>query len=84
MILPGETLARAVDLAEEIRSAVVRLAVVHPGCPGGLQTVSLGVAVMHPAAGGEVLDLVRTTDDALYRAKTLGRNRVVAGGEVSV
>ena len=80
VILPGGTPSEAEHLAEEIRSAVVGLKVAHPACAGGLQTVSLGVATMHPAVSGDAIDLVRMADDALYQAKTLGRNQVVVSG----
>jgi two-component system, cell cycle response regulator len=43
-------------------------------------TVSVGVATYDPAAGryADLDALVRAADDALYRAKTAGRNRVAA------
>ncbi len=79
VILSGESVARAAALAERLRMAVLQLAMVHPDCPGGLQTVSLGVATAMPA-GSEAVELLRRADEALYAAKRHGRNRVVVSG----
>lgn len=42
-------------------------------------TVSLGVATFPHAGVGDVSDLLKIGDDALYRAKHTGRNRVAVG-----
>ena len=61
--------------AEHVRAAVEALAVPHEHSPFGHLSISLGVA-------GENLDepcwatLLTRADEALYRAKALGRNRV--------
>jgi diguanylate cyclase (GGDEF)-like protein len=44
-----------------------------------LVTLSLGVASVIPSADGTPEELVRAADEALYRAKEEGRNRVMAG-----
>jgi diguanylate cyclase (GGDEF)-like protein len=67
--------AQAVEVAERIRRAVVRL---HPASLGITEpvTVSVGVAVAGPG-GVPVSRLVERADGALYRAKRQGRDRVV-------
>ncbi len=78
VILPGEGLDEAEAAAERIRRAVFDRALPHTGSPSGVQTVSLGVAAVVPERGGKVTDLVKIADRALYCAKGLGRDRVVA------
>ena len=75
--LPGSQSEAAMEVAERIRerteSTIIPLA---PGLTGHL-TVSIGVATA-PADGSERLTLLKVADDALYRAKLAGRNRVMS------
>jgi diguanylate cyclase (GGDEF)-like protein len=78
LLLPETDRAGAVELAERIRTMVEELAV--PGFdsrPLGRITVSLGIACF-PEDGRDPAGLVRRADEALYRAKGEGRNRVAA------
>lgn len=71
-ILPDTPAAAAQVLAERMRAAIEAGPV---GDGGPRVTVSLGVAQRAP--GGEWDLLVKAADEALYRAKAQGRNRVV-------
>ena len=51
--------------------------------PGGRLTVSLGIAT-YPMQAGSKSELIEHADQALYRAKGLGKNRVVVFGEERV
>lgn len=77
MIVPEIDADAALALAESIRGAVHDMAQAHAGSPIGKVTVSLGVAVMVPTADAQPDTLVLAADQALYRAKDLGRDRVV-------
>jgi diguanylate cyclase (GGDEF)-like protein/PAS domain S-box-containing protein len=70
----------AEEVATEIRSGVEALAIPHAGTGSGrLVTVSLGVATALARVGGTIRmpeSLVQAADNALYRAKDRGRNRV--------
>ena len=69
--------AAACDLAEGMRAAVEALALPHAlSAVGRVVTVSIGVATIVPDAGMPVDKLLRQADEALYRAKSGGRNRV--------
>jgi diguanylate cyclase (GGDEF)-like protein len=67
----------AIRRAEELRLAVKGLRLEWQGHPLGELTISAGVAAL-PADGTEADILVRRADQALYRAKELGRDRVEA------
>jgi diguanylate cyclase (GGDEF)-like protein len=74
VVLPGTDLEGAVNLAERVRRGIEDLAV-HAAANGALRvTASLGVATL-PGAGYDARSLVEAADDALYRAKRLGKNR---------
>ena len=78
-IAVGVDLETAVDLAESMRQAVERLSMPHAVSPIGREvTISIGVAVAVPAVDSPAESLVRRADQALYRAKEAGRNRVVS------
>jgi len=84
LVLPEQTLETAYVAVERVRDAVERLAIPHVDGPGGVLTMSAGLAAF--AAGQEttVAALLQRADAALYRAKTVGRNRVaLSDGEGS-
>jgi diguanylate cyclase (GGDEF)-like protein len=76
VLLPSCTKEQAVDVAEKIRQAVSRTER-RPGVFAPQITVSIGVATF-PEDGRVSRGLVDAADAALYQAKSLGRNRVVA------
>jgi diguanylate cyclase (GGDEF)-like protein len=73
-LLPNTRLSEAIAVAQRLRQAVARLSIDRDGQAMRI-TVSIGVA---PLRQGELAESVRDADEALYRAKGLGRNRVVA------
>ena len=80
LILPEATAAVAAVRAEEIRAAVEGMRVQYLGRELHDVTVSVGVAAM-PEHGSDPELLLRCADEALYRAKREGRNRVAGAGE---
>ena len=73
VLLPEQSIETAGLAAERLRNAVEALGLPHPA--GGVVTVSAGVAQLHDGASrpDQVFELA---DQALYRAKENGRNRV--------
>jgi diguanylate cyclase (GGDEF)-like protein len=76
VILPGTSQPRALEVAEQIRCSTASLALPHPTNPSGVQTVSVGVAVLVPQNDQDAMTLLRLADQALYSAKLSGRNQV--------
>lgn len=78
VILPQTDLEGALKLAEQIRLTVAgnRIRLKSSGQPLGKITLSIGCAQC--AAGEAITDVIQRADDALYRAKRAGRNRVLA------
>ena len=75
LILPEADVEAASARAEEIRLAVAAMQVPHLGKRLPQVTVSIGVAG-YPAHGNTPEALMKAADEALYRAKRAGRNRV--------
>jgi diguanylate cyclase (GGDEF)-like protein len=75
MLLPGTTLAAAAVFAERLRQRVAQSALQLDGDVALHVTVSIGIAVMGGQQCGGDAALIRA-DQALYRAKHGGRNRV--------
>lgn len=79
-IVLGETATDgALQVAERVRHGVEALAIRHEDSPvAGVVTVSVGVATVTPRPNQSADYLVQLADDALYEAKSAGRNRIVA------
>ena len=82
VVLPGVTGQQATETATAILAAVQAEQMPHATSPvASVLTLSLGVAIGRPGAGEERERLIRLADEALYRAKHLGRNRVLLASE---
>ena len=75
-IFPEQTLTSATIAVERMRTGIERLATPHDQSARGVVTVSAGLAMLDPARTRSTDDVLKEADDALYRAKELGRNRV--------
>lgn len=76
IILRETTLEQALDIAERIRQKVADYKFEGRGQqPGGRVTCSIGIA-QYPIHARNLEDLVKRADEALYRSKYNGRNRV--------
>ena len=76
LYLPGLDASGAREVAERIRERTEATIIpLGPGSTGRI-TVSIGIAAA-PADGVERMVLLKAADEALYRAKQAGRNRVM-------
>lgn len=76
VVLPGTDLEGARELAERLRQAIGAIEIAAPDGRRGRLTASVGLATHYP--GDSLEQMLAAADAALYRAKSLGRNRVVA------
>jgi diguanylate cyclase (GGDEF)-like protein len=74
-LLPEQGLPEATRAMDRVRAAVERLAI-PTRTEGGILTISLGVAELDTSRDATPEDWIRRADEALYRAKMAGRNRV--------
>jgi len=85
VVLPNSSLEVARLVAERIRKLIEIAGSPatdpDPSSPHGWSTVSCGVATAHPTAGLHRGVLIALADEALYRAKAEGRNRVCCAPE---
>ena len=67
-------------LAERLQRAMDEAGIVHPSSEvAPYLTMSIGIASERVEAGITAEVLIRAADNALYRSKAEGRNRVTAG-----
>jgi diguanylate cyclase (GGDEF)-like protein/PAS domain S-box-containing protein len=83
VVLPEANLENARKCAEQMRIAIRDTNLTHLGQSLPAPTASFGVAV-YPAHGTKPADLLKTADQALYRAKLEGRDRVCLADEEAV
>ena len=81
LLLYGSDLADAAETAERLRESLVHLALEHAQSQtAAVVTLSIGVACIHTGEA-PLEELYAKADQALYRAKAEGRNRVVKAVE---
>lgn len=77
VLLPDMSLAAAHKIAERLQLSLAA----QPNPSGDVVTISLGVAY-RPAGSSSVESVLKQSDEALYKAKSSGRNCVVSVAEV--
>jgi diguanylate cyclase (GGDEF)-like protein/PAS domain S-box-containing protein len=76
-VFPEQSLATGTKAVQRMRVGIETLAIEHTGAPlGGVLTISAGLAMLDPGHTRSAGEVLKEADEALYRAKQLGRNRV--------
>jgi diguanylate cyclase (GGDEF)-like protein len=83
VLLPAATHDQAIQVAEVLRERIQDLSISYVGRILPTVTISCGVA-SYPYDGSQIQDILKNADDALYRAKKDGRNRVVDSSALRV
>lgn len=78
VILPNTSKQQALEMAEDIRLAILEQAIVHAGSPMQVCTLSIGVSTGGHKDYNSAALLLKQADDKLYKAKQQGRNQVVS------
>jgi len=82
-VLPGTDLEGAVKVAEEMRQSIKSLQLEHAKSKvSDIVSISIGVASVIPRNDIEPEVLITAADQALYKAKEEGRDRLVTAGEI--
>lgn len=80
VLLPDCDIDAATTVAQRMLEAVRGLGIAHRACDvAPYVTISVGVASVVPRSGESPEIVLRRADEALYRAKAAGRDRIVAG-----
>jgi diguanylate cyclase (GGDEF)-like protein len=77
IILPETSLDEAVNLGRRIQEQVAATPLII-GDIAVLSTVCVGIAAFHPTESGEPRTLVAAVETALHKAKSLGKNHLIA------
>ena len=78
-ILPEHAIPGGAVAVERMRLGVKAFGIPHSDTVEGVLTISAGLSVLYPGDTRPVHEVLKEADDALYRAKALGRNRVEGG-----
>ena len=79
IVLPNTYIQGAVQLAEMIRQKLAIKAIAHSGSPDSqIVSLSLGVVSVIPHQDISINWLIMEADEALYKAKNTGRDRVIS------
>jgi diguanylate cyclase (GGDEF)-like protein len=82
LIMPDTDSRGAASVAEATREAVAELSIPHVAASAASTvTISLGCATLTPRDSDAIANVVAAADRALYQAKDLGKNQVVAYSE---
>lgn len=76
LIMPHCGKDAALHVAERIRNGIKKLGIIYQGGSLGPITVSIGAAIF-PEHGSSRSEVLKKADEALYRAKTEGRDKVI-------
>lgn len=81
VLLPDTDADGAFSVAERIRAAIEAAEIPCDDIRGRKATISIGVHTLIPAHDDTAADFITAADNALYRAKETGRNKVVSSGD---